>query len=155
VVQHREELGLSDDQVRELEMRDLEREKEDSAVRDEFEQKRKQPQAAKAAPPSVGTPAGTPGGGMGMRGGGMRGGGMRGGGMRSHGPQGPGVAAGEPRHEPSIEDRLDANDTSAYLDAEAFLKDEQREKAREIASDFREKLYDRRVLLGARAAAAE
>jgi hypothetical protein len=50
---------------------------------------------------------------------------------------------------------MDANDTKAYLDAENLLKAEQRERAREIAADFREKLYERREQLRAQAAAAK
>jgi hypothetical protein len=40
---------------------------------------------------------------------------------------------------------MDENDTKAYLDAEEFLTDEQKPKAREIAESYREQLYDRRA----------
>ena len=90
-----------------------------------------------------------------MPGGGMRGGGMRGGGMRGAGaPPGPRGANGSGGGE-SIQDRLAANDTKAYLDAEALLDERQRERARELASDYREKLYDRREADRGRAAASK
>jgi hypothetical protein len=156
VVLRRQELGLSDDQVRDLELRDQQREKEDAAVRDEAEEKRKAAKAASAPSTSGGPGAGTGSGGPsgGGRGGGM-GGGMRGGGMGGRGLRGGGSSA--PAHglsESSIEDRMDANDTKAYLDAEsASLTEGQKDRAREIASEYREKLYERRELLRAQAAA--
>ncbi len=163
VVQHRAELGLSDDEVRDLELRDQERESEDAAIRDEVERRRKQAQEAKPASASgAGTGAGSPAsgrsgrmGGGGMRSGGM-GGGMRGGGMGGRAPRGSGAGSTNETHqEASVQDRMDANDTKAYLDAEDLLKAEQRERAREIASEFREKLYERREQLRAQAAAAK
>jgi len=142
VVLHREELGLSDDQVRDLELRDQEREKEDAAIRDELEKRRRQAEDARGAASNGGASAGGPGsssGGQGMRGGGMRG---RSGG-RTPRPPGP----PSPSHEQSLDDRTDANDTKAYLDIEDRLNAEQLEKAREIASDFRARLYERRESL--------
>jgi hypothetical protein len=130
VVGHRGELELSDEQVSALEERDREREKEDAALRDAVEKKKKQAQDAKAAAPNGGGPAG---------GGRMRGGGM-GGKLKGH--MGPGASS--PAREESLEDRLDANDTKACLDIEALLNEGQREQAREIASDYRAKLYERR-----------
>jgi hypothetical protein len=148
VVLHREELGLSDDQVRDLELRDQQREKEDAAVRDEVEEKQKAAKAAASAPSTSG------GGGAGTGSGGPSGG-MRGGGMGRRGARGGG--ASPPAHvttETSIEERLDANDTKAYLDVEsASLTEGQKDRAREIASEYREKLYERRELLRAQAAA--
>jgi hypothetical protein len=48
----------------------------------------------------------------------------------------------------SIEERVDDNDTHAYLEAEELvLTPEQRDRARDIAEDYREKLYDRREIL--------
>jgi hypothetical protein len=41
--------------------------------------------------------------------------------------------------------RLDDNDTKAYLDAEEILTEAQRSRARDIAEDYREQLYDRRA----------
>jgi hypothetical protein len=147
VVLRRQELGLSDDQVRDLELRDQQREKEDAAVRDEAEEKRKAAEARTA--PSAG------GGGGAGNGSGGPSGGMRGGGMGRRGSRGGGSSP--PAHvitESSIEDRMDANDTKAYLDAEsASLTEGQKDRAREIASEYREKLYERRELLRAQAAA--
>ena len=82
---------------------------------------------------------------------------MRGGGMGGHGPRPPagGGAASASDPEAAAQDRMDANDTKAYLDGEALLKDEQRERAREIASDYREKLYERRELLRSRASSTK
>ena len=145
VVQHRGELGLTDQQIDAMETRDREREEEDRAVRADDEKRRKAAQEAaqsganarNAAPPGR-----MPGGGM--RGGGMPGAGMPGGGMGGpHGGHPPGGGAGTPQGD-SLEDRLDADDTKAYLDIEDLLTPAQREPAREIASDFRAQLYDRR-----------
>jgi hypothetical protein len=155
VIEHRGELDLSDQQIRDLEQRDQEREKEDAALRDEAEKRRKQAQDAKAnANGGNGAgPAGVRGGGTG--GGGMRGGGMRGGGMGGRAPRTGGGNAPPTDREASLEDRMDANDTKAYLDIETVLTDAQREPAREIASDYREKLYERREKARAEAAAAK
>jgi hypothetical protein len=150
VIGRRQELGLTDDQVRDLELRDLERQKEDATVLDEVARKRKSAADARAAGQGGGGAAqgtGNPSGGM--RGGGM-GGGMRGGGMGGRGPRGGAGRSSAPApeiSEASIQDRLDANDTKAFLDAESSLADGQKDRAREIASDFREKLYERRELL--------
>jgi len=145
VVQHRGELGLSDEQIEAMEKRDREREEEDAALRAEVEKKKKAAEdaaknAGNAAAPNR-TPGGMRGGGMGagMPGGGMRGGGMGGG----RGGHSFGAGAAKPGGE-SLEDRLDANDTKAYLDIEDVLTPAQRDAAREIASDYRAQLYDRR-----------
>jgi len=138
VVQHRGELGLSDDQIEALEKRDREREEEDRALRAEAEKRKKA--AEEAVKNAGGSPAPNRAP-AGMRGGGM-GGGMRGGGMGRGGPAFAGSAA-KPAGE-SLEERLDANDTKAYLDIEDVLTPEQRDAAREIASDYRAQLYDRR-----------
>lgn len=152
VVQHRGELGLTDEQVRQMEVRDQQRETEDAAIRDELAKRR----AAKAgaqgsssgASPSAagggGSGGGMRGGGMGM-GGGMRGGGMRGGRM----PRGPAGEGSKGNPEATAQDRMDENDTKAYLDAEGVLTDAQKAKARDIAEDYREQLYDRRAAAAA------
>ena len=44
----------------------------------------------------------------------------------------------------TLEDRLDENDTKAYLDAESAFTDAQKAAARDIASDYREHLYEQR-----------
>lgn len=48
----------------------------------------------------------------------------------------------------SLQDRLDSNDTKAYLDGEELLTEAQRDRAREIASDYRAALYDQRENAG-------
>lgn len=132
VIQHRGELGLTDAQIETMEKRDREREEEDRALRAEDEKKKKAADEAarnaqNAAPPGR-----------------AAGGGMRGGGMRGMGAPPPGGHfAAKPRGE-SLEERLDAADTKAYLDIEDVLAPSQRDPAREIASDFRAQLYDRR-----------
>jgi hypothetical protein len=59
-------------------------------------------------------------------------------------PRGP---ASVPKSNPeaSAQDRMDENDTKAYLDAEEVLTEDQKAKAREIAESYREQLYDRRA----------
>ncbi len=44
----------------------------------------------------------------------------------------------------SAEERMDDNDTNAYLEAEKVLTESQRPRALEIASRFREESWDRR-----------
>jgi hypothetical protein len=159
VVTHRAELRLSDDQVRELERLDQQRELEDAAIRAEVESKHNQSQSAPTAPAGTGSGGGSPqgmgGGGMGRAMGGGRmgaGGGMRGGRMggRAPGAQG-GNGANTAERATKLQDRFDDNDTKAYLDGEGVLTEEQRSRAREIASDYREQLYERRELLSQRA----
>jgi hypothetical protein len=138
VVLKRDELHLTDDQVRQMEEIDRRREQADQALRDE-------PAHAKKAGTSGGSPP--PAGGTGM--GGMRGGRMGGmggmGGRRRSGGVSP--SAGERDRPPTAEERMDDNDTRAYLEAEAVLDEEQRPKARDIAERYREALYDRREQL--------
>ena len=139
-MQQRVKLALTDDEVRDLEELDQAREKANAAFMDEVAQKQK---AAQAAVASVGS--GPPAGGG--QGGGMGGGGMRGGGMGGHrgAPQGVSEAANATAAA-TIQDRLDENDTKAFLDAEQVLTEAQRDPAREIASDYRSQLYERREL---------
>ena len=75
-----------------------------------------------------------------MRGGGMHGGRM-GGGIPSSGSSG----VRKTDRQATLEDRLDENDTKAYLDAESLLTDAQKGRAREMASDYRERLYEERA----------
>src|SRR3569832_1524532 len=134
VVQHRGELGLTDEQIESMEKRDREREEEDRALRAEDEKRRKAAEDAAKNAQNTAPSARAPGGGMR--------GGMRGGGMG--GPPPGGHFPSEPRGE-SLADRLDASDTKAYLDIEDVLSPAQRDPAREIASDYRAQLYDRRA----------
>jgi hypothetical protein len=69
---------------------------------------------------------------------------------RSRGGMG-GQATGGKRSAPSnangpksAEERMDENDTNAYVEAEKFLSESQRPRALEIASRFREESWDRR-----------
>lgn len=157
VILHRSELGLTDDQVRELEQIDQRREAEDAAARAALAPKAK---SATASPNSGGgtgnaasggttAPSGAPAGGpsgSGMGGGrmgGMRGGRMGGRGLRAPDNNGPSSGQRAAR----LEDRLEDDDTKAYLDGEELLTEPQREQAREIASDYRAQIYDRRELL--------
>jgi hypothetical protein len=138
VVLHRAEIGLTDEQVGEMEQLDRQREAENAAVREEMAKKTRQGQVAPSSNSSSG----------GMRGGGMHGG-MRGG-------RSPGLGGGkEGDRAATLEDRFDENDTKAYLDAEGVLTDGQKERAREIASDYREQLYERRENARAKAASTK
>jgi hypothetical protein len=143
VVQHRGELGLSDEQIEAMERRDREREEEDRALRSEDEKRRKAVEEAASNARNAAPPGRSPG--SGMRGGGM-GGGRRGVGMG--GPGGGAASGGRTAQGESFEDRLDADDTKAYLDIEDVLTPDQRAPAREIASDYRAQLYDRRQQKG-------
>jgi hypothetical protein len=94
-----------------------------------------------------------------MRGGGM-GGGMRGGGMHG-GRMGGGIPASgssgvrKTDRQATLEDRLDENDTKAYLDAANVLTEEQKGRARDIASEYREQLYDRREIARSKATSSK
>jgi len=93
-------------------------------------------------------PAGEPSGRAGPdAGGGPDGRGPPGGG--GHGPGGPGAMGGgrPPARETAdraaeLQQRLDDADTAAWLKAEALLEPSQRERAREIASEYRAARYD-------------
>ena len=145
VVQQRATLKLTDEQVRDLEALDQEREKANAAILDEVDKRQKAAQAAAGSAGSGG--AGNAASTGGMNGGGMRGGGMRGGGMggRRGAPSASHPSAAGP-DAATVQDRLDENDTKAFLDAEQVLTQLQRDPAREIASDYRAQLYERREL---------
>jgi len=136
-----------------MEKIDQKREEENAAAREELEKERKQGTSGRpAAAGSGGGPAanqGMRGGGMGggMRGGGMRGGRMGGGGFAPSGSS----AAKKTDRQGVLEDRLDENDTKAYLDAEGVLTEAQKSRARDIASDYREQLYDERAIARSKA----
>jgi hypothetical protein len=66
-----------------------------------------------------------------------------------HGGAAGAAPTGPPRRDPARvqqahEAKLDDADTRAFLKAEAALTPAQRERAREIASGYREQLFDRR-----------
>jgi hypothetical protein len=116
ILGHREELGLTPGQVDALGRRDEALAKEDAALRARL---------------TAGTPPATSASQPSPSAGGRRG---------RHGGQQPRPAP----HGPDALTQLDDNDTRAYLEVEEqVLTEAQRPRAREIASAFREALYDR------------
>jgi hypothetical protein len=117
ILAHRQELALTSAQVEALSRRDDALAKEDEALRAKLAAK-----SSSGSAPQL-PPSGT---------GGRRG--RRGGQQRA-------PAAG---HAPDALTQLDDNDTRAYLEVEEkVLSEAQRPAAREIASAYREALYDR------------
>jgi hypothetical protein len=135
VVLHRGELGLTDEQVGEIEQRDQQREGENVAVRGEMEKKGQKGPSARSSSSGSGN-GGAPQG--------MHGGGMHGGRMAGRSPASGSGGEKDADRAATLEDRLDENDTKAYLDAESVFTEAQKARAREIASDYREQLYERR-----------
>jgi len=140
VLAHRGELNLSDDQIQKLEGLDRELRAKNQAIRAEGSAVHKANTAASSPQrndPSMTRPttdptASSPG----------RMGGGRGMGRGPHrGPMG-GAVDNTQHHDP--ESRMDENDTDAYFTAEALLSEAQRPRAREIAEEYREQLYDYR-----------
>jgi hypothetical protein len=123
-----------------MERRDQQRDQENAAVRGEMEGKTQKGPSAQ----SSGSGSGNGGGALQGMGGGMRGGGMRGGRMGGRSPTSGAGGGKEADHAAALEDRLDENDTKAYLDVEAALTEAQKARAREIASEYREQLYEQR-----------
>jgi len=126
VLEHRRELELTDEQVRRLQDLDDQLERANAAIRKEANQKQTQSQPVSRAPR----------GGMGGMGGRSRGGMGRSTGEGRGQPSSPNVPK-------SAEERIDDNDTNAYLEAEKLLTESQRPLALEIASRFREESWDR------------
>jgi hypothetical protein len=155
VVLHRAELGLTDEQVDGMEQRDQQREAENAAVnaavREEMEKKG---QKRSSAPSSTGGSGsgGAPQGMHGGMGGGTHGGGMHGSRMGGRPPASGSGGGKEADRAATLEDRLDENDTKAYLDAESVFTEPQKARAREIASDYREQLYEQREKARSRSA---
>lgn len=150
VLEHREELALTPDQVQRLEEYDEKLAARNATLR-EGSASAYTAAGSDAGPPAQGsTPSGQRGG-VNMSGGRRGGGGM---GMGRGGRSGGGPrrnAPAEERSGESLEQRMDDNDTRAYLEAEEQVLDPgQRERARAIAEEYREKLYDRREQLGRR-----
>ena len=141
ILAHRGDLELTDDQVQRLEDRDDALELQQAALREDFarrEEARKGRSADQqngqngASPASQAQP---PGGGMG--------GGFGGG--RHRGQQSRTAPIPDRPDPKALEDKLDDNDTRAYLAAEAaVLTEKQKEPARDIAEKYREDLYDQR-----------
>jgi len=124
VLQHKDELQLTDDQVRRLQELDDQLEQQNAALRQAAEKR-------KSKDPSS---SGGFGGGMG--------GGSRGamGSRLMRGARGSPSSGAAPK---SLEERMDDNDTNAYLEAEKVLTEQQRARATEIASKFRQERWDR------------
>jgi hypothetical protein len=142
VLEHAEELQLTQDQREKLESIDYNLTLKQNELREKASAA--QAQAQNGEPTSkTDTPmadqrgGGSMGmGGMGKGGGrGMMGGG--GGGRRSAAPQGPTPKA--------VNDKLDDNDTAAYLEGEQVLTEAQKPRARELASKYREQLFNFRA----------
>jgi len=116
VLLHRQELGLTTPQVEALTRRDDALAKEDEALRARLTARTSSTTSSPPASPGMG--------------------GRRG----WHGGQNPQSAA----HRTDALTQLDDNDTRAYLEIEEqVLTEAQRPRAREIASTYREALYDR------------
>jgi hypothetical protein len=155
VLAHRDELGLTDDQVRELSAIEDKLQEANAALRAESRgasaegpaERRAGDSALRAGTGRDETGAPLPDGmgamtrpgavpGMG-RGSGHGSGGM--GGPQREGSAGPPSGRGV-RNAPR--ERMDENDAKAYLDAESLLTDAQRARAREIAEQYREQLFE-------------
>jgi hypothetical protein len=66
----------------------------------------------------------------------MGGGSGMGGGRHNRGGE------GSERHSDAVAQRIDDNDAQAFLEAESVLTEAQRPRAREIAEQYREQLFD-------------
>src|SRR5262249_7660911 len=114
VLLHRDELGLTQAQVEGLQQRDDALAREQAAIRARLASS----STARSGSPT--TPSGNPGRGRHRR----------------------GSAPQTQTHPPDLLTQLDDDDTRAYLDAEQLLTEQQRPRAQEIASAYREALYD-------------
>jgi len=151
VLAHRGELHLSDDQAQRLEEMDRDLRAKNEAIRAEGSVVHKAPATASAPQqndPSMTRPTTDPtASGPGNTAGG------RGMGRGHHrGAMGSAVQNGK-RTDP--ESRMDQNDTDAYFAAEALLSEGQRPRAREIAEEYREQLYDYREAVRAKRSGGE
>jgi hypothetical protein len=117
ILLHREDLGLTPTQVETLVRRDDALAREDAALRS-----RTASSSSSGTPATTPSPSPSPGGRAGR-----------------HGAR----RAPAPAHAPDALTQLDDNDTRAYLEIEEqVLTEAQRPRAREIASAYREALYD-------------
>lgn len=123
VLAARGELKLTEEQVRQLERMDEQLEKANAPMRSEIQRL------------TQGEPTPTQGSAARRVGGAGRG---------RRGEPGGGSARTERAPLGTVQQRIDDNDTQAYLQAENVLTPEQQPRAREIASRFREELWDRR-----------
>jgi hypothetical protein len=139
VLEHREELALTDEQVRQLIQLDQERDKADATMRDQSQKKSAGQGNASGGGSGVAPRMGGRGmGGMGRMGGGGMG---RRGGARS--------GDGQSGDRPTLQERIDDDDTKAFLAAEPIFDESQRDRACEIAEDYREKRWERQQTLAA------
>jgi hypothetical protein len=133
VLLHREDLALTDEQVHGLQQIDEQLADRVAALNDRTP--RDGGVARRPASPYGSAGSAGPGRGMGTRRGMGR-------------PRLSGGQQQNPNRPETSQDRLDDLDTQAYLQAEEeILTDEQKEKARDIAEEYREALYDRRARL--------
>jgi hypothetical protein len=120
VLQHRGDLDLTDAQLQRLQARDDALEQQQAPLRDAAA-KPLVAKAAQATPDSAPAPSGRHG-------------------SRHRNPTPDAKPVGQ-----TPQEQLDDNDTRAYLEAEAeVLTEKQRDPAREVASKYREDLYDQR-----------
>jgi hypothetical protein len=120
VLAERGVLELSAEQVKQLEQVQVQLTRDQQAAREELSR----PPPAQAVKPGSGSP----------------GGGMPGGKPRPT----PHLAASGPSQAQAIEQRLDELDTAAFLRAVELLPESRREKAIDIASRYREQLFEAR-----------
>jgi hypothetical protein len=128
ILLHRDELGLTPEQVGALERRDDQLAREDAGLRAAVARSNPSTSAPGAtSPPASGASSGK-------------------GGRRQHSG-----GASDARKPTDLLTKLDDNDTRAYLEVEErVLTEAQRPKAQEIASKYREALYDQQHRAGSR-----
>ena len=127
VLAQRGALQLTPEQVKQLEQVASRLEREQQVAREELSHPPDAP-AGPSAPPPGKSPGGGPGGGMG--------------GAKSR--PAPNVRSSGPSQAQVLQQRLDELDTQAFLKSVAMLPEPQREKATEIASRYREQLFEQR-----------
>ena len=129
VLAQRGAVQLTPEQVRQFEQAEARLQRDQEAARAEAAQAEEAP----AASPAAGKPSAPKGGGGGP-------GGMSGGKTRPP----PNIKASGPSAADLLQQRLDALDTEALLHAVESLPEAQRERAIEVASRYREQLFEQR-----------
>jgi hypothetical protein len=127
VLAQRGSLQLTPEQVKQLEQVESRLVREQQVAREELSHPPHAPPVPGAPPPGK-SAGGGPGGGMG--------------GAKSRPP--PNVRSSAPSPAQVLEQRLDELDTQAFLKSVEMLPEPQREKAIEIASRYREQLFEQR-----------
>ena len=127
VLAQRGAMQLTPEQVKQLEQVASRLEREQQVAREELSHPPDAP-AGSSAPPPGKSPGGGPGGGMG--------------GAKSR--PAPTVRSSGPSQAQVLQQRLDELDTQAFLKSVEMLPEPQREKATEIASRYREQLFEQR-----------